>query len=911
VLRGISTEKVPALFRFLSRFLLTLVLLLSAVVPLPAQTVCSGDADGDGLVNESDVIALLPILFSNPAPSATVRERADANRDRALGAADIVRILQIGDLDCSEPTATPTPSPSPTDPQPSATPTISPTRTRTPFLTFTPLPTWTRTVTATSTRTTTPTVTPTPTATCTIQDLSVGTRQGDLSGSDCVRPFRAIGGQAFRRTDVYQLAATPGQAVKITVNAVGDPAIRPVIRVVDPSGQFGTAEGNSPIEFVASSAAPYEVQVASSPASPNEIGAYQLTVATRACAAAELLPIPITRNRTLDTTDCPDPGLPSIGTSVNPADVYTISVASVPANLTISMRRVGVNSDLDATFYVIGPNGYEIFDPSESDDAHPLDSEGIDAQARFLAMETGTYTIIASSNSTFLDNAGVLIGGGSYSLSVTTLSCNPTALGTLPTVSPLRVDGTLTGNALTTRCAAPLPIPFLSDDLPEINAASALYTFTGVVGETVSIGLDSDDDAHLFVYGPASAGYPFVAQDDDGGDDGGGGSQLAFTVPVAGTYLIVAANNSYLLPPDPDDPEDRTGDVISYALSVRRCGVAGGLPYETGAPLSSTFTTTDCAGFAGLPHRVYSFQGFAGQFASIEMSSPAVDSYLRLVGPDGSTIESDSDPLDGGTVNARISLLLPTSGIYYVQASRSVEQRDPFPDAPATFTLRGFSCPVSDANVGDNAGTISAGDCTAGNGRRFDVFRAGGVAAADQILSLMPPAAGCVVALLGDGTSGYLDSCSKQLVEVPISDPSRSGFVVAADNGTVAGSYVVRAATCAPLPLAYGQQVAGTLTAASCAGADGVRAARHLFRARRGLVRYADGIVGSYLPSFAASASIIDQRQPDLLRSVFFHDPVDTFRLGADDALLLKIAGATAADTGSYVVHLDQISIRR
>lgn len=913
MLRPTAIERAPVLLRFLLRPFLLCTLLVLAATAAPAQPVCSGDANGDGLINAADVGALLPMIFSNPAPSAVQRERADANRDRALGAADIVRILQLDELDCSEPTATPTPSPSPTEPQPSATPTSTATRTRTPFITFTPLPTWTPTVTSTRTRTLTPTMTPTATATCAVQSLSPGTRQGELTQSDCLRPFRATGGQAFRRTDVYSLSAVAGQAVSVKVDALGDPAIRPVLRVVDPNGQFGTAEGSSPIEFYATGNTPYEIQIASVPSSTIETGAYQLTVATRSCPAIETLPIPITRNRSLTVSDCPDPGLPSIGSSVNPADIYTMEVspAAIPANLTISMRRIGVNSELDATFYVIGPSGYEIFDPSESDDAYPTDLEGIDAQARFLAMEPGTYTIIASSNSTFLDSGGALFGGGSYSLSVTSLSCTPAALGMLPTVSPVRVNGTLTGNALTTRCAAPLPMPYLSDDLPEINAASALYSFVGVVGDAVSLVLESEDDAHLFVYGPASAGYPFVTHDDDGITDGSGGSQLAFTVPVSGTYLVVAANNSYLIPPDPEDPEDRTGDVIAYSLSARRCAVAAGLPFETGGSLTSTFTNTDCLGFGDLPHRVYSFQGFAGQFASIEMSSAAIDSHLRLIAPGGSVVEADSDPLAAGTQNARISQLLPANGIYFVEASRSVEQNDPRPNDPPAFRLRAFSCAAGDAGLGANAGSFVSGDCLANNGRRFDVLRGAAITASGQALSLMPPVNGCVVALLPDGSSSPIESCSKQLLEVPIGDPARSAILVATDTEAGTGSYTFTATSCPVSPLAYGQRLSGNLTGASCAGADGRRAERHLFRARRGLVRYADGVVGSYLPSFADSASMIDQRLSEPLRSFFLHDPSDLFRLGADDALLLKIAGESSGDTGSYVLHLDQISIRR
>ena len=97
-----------------------------------------------------------------------------------------------------------------------------------------------------------------------------------------------------------------------------------------------------------------------------------------------------------------------------------------------------------------------------------------------------------------------------------------------------------------------MPIPSISDGVPEPNSASVRYTFTATAGDVISVEMDNGvngDDAHLFLYGPASANYPLVVQDDDSGSAGAtSDSQLAATLAVSGTYMIVAANNNALVP---------------------------------------------------------------------------------------------------------------------------------------------------------------------------------------------------------------------------------------------------------------------------------------------------------------------------------------------------------------------------
>ena len=68
-------------------------------------------------------------------------------------------------------------------------------------------------------------------------------------------------------------------------------------------------------------------------------------------------------------------------------------------------------------------------------------------------------------------------------------------------------------------------------------------------------------------------------------------------------------------------------------------------------------------------HRVKAFRLEGGQGApvTIDLVSDAFDSYLHLIGPDGTEIEIDDD--SGGACHARISTFLPAEGSYLIVAA--------------------------------------------------------------------------------------------------------------------------------------------------------------------------------------------------------------------------------------------------
>lgn len=64
---------------------------------------------------------------------------------------------------------------------------------------------------------------------------------------------------------------------------------------------------------------------------------------------------------------------------------------------------------------------------------------------------------------------------------------------------------------------------------------------------------------------------------------------------------------------------------------------------------------------------IYAFEGRAGQRVQIDMTSGEIDSYLILLDPNGNDLAQDDD--SGGGTNARLSVILPSDGIYLLMAN--------------------------------------------------------------------------------------------------------------------------------------------------------------------------------------------------------------------------------------------------
>jgi len=732
-------------------------------------------------------------------------------------------------------------------------------------------------------------------------------------------------------TKVYSFAGTPGTALTVDVVATSTTSpIVPVVLVVDPNGQFGTVAGTPPIEFVVTTSRPYEIWVSTDPSSPTAVGSYNLTLTAVTCATPVNLALPrsgvssaaaVAGNLTvaagtptatptfpsmiagnLDGTECPDPGAPfaAAGTEPdNPADTYAFTVSQVPTNVSITMQQVFTDDDIFPEFTVLGPDGFEVVSADENVDCTSYTTFTIlfCAQVRFLALQPGTYTIIATGGG----------GTGRYTLQLGRPACNPTALPTIPSDHPLscpkappgtECPGTLYGDTARTSCAAPLPIPGLSPDMPAPGSPADLYTFTASAGDVISVGMTSDNDAHLYLLGPATSGNPLVTQDDNAGlFEAGTDAQLAATLPTDGTYTIIAANNNTLDPPDPTDPTD-VGQTVEYTLTIQKCGVAGSLNSVVGRPQS--FSTLDCFGFGGLPYRTYALNGTAGGFVSILMSSSDVDSFLRLFAPDGSVVENDNDLFSPSTPDARVNRILPVDGTYFVEVSTS--RRQPgidVIDSIPEFTLESTTCDTQPAAPPAIGGVFEGTDCEVTGGRKFDVYTFdGGSGPVPGVASVLPPSDGCVVALLAEGPQAPGDGCTTTATDIPVLSDGTYGVIVAARDSTTGGGYTVPFVRCPVATLGYGDVHDGSLSSDTCADTGGIGAQWYLFRGLADVVQFNQGMSGEITAGVPLAAVLSDQLSSMTVSGSFFDNPDALFPFGPDLAAVLKVAPATSCEAG-------------
>jgi hypothetical protein len=850
----------PTLKRAVAAWLIAAVL---ACVPQRghAQDFCPGDLDHDGVVTAADADALVPVLFVDPLTlDVDTLLRADVNDDGTLSGADVAAILALDGLPCPTPPSTPTFTPTP---PPTSIQTPTPTSTRPP--------------------------TSTPTATCAIKQIGFGSTSGTLAATDCQRTFA----QQTRPADVYSITAQPGTAIKVDLTAQAP--LLGYLQIIDPGGQFEAIEGVSPIQFTVTSGKPYLILVSSNRSSTVQLGDYTLTLTSSPCPTPVALALGSSRPYILDGTECPEPGIPTIDMQSEPTDVYTFQVTSVPTNVSITMQQLSVNDDIFPVLALLGPDGFELVSQDADFDCTAPTGTLFCAQIRFLALQTGTYTILAGGSG----------GTGRYSMTLATPTCNPKALNDIPGDRPLTCAGstsgcigTLDGNTTHTPCAAPLPDPRSDEYVPDPSSPAQLYTFSADAGDVISAKMTSDDDPHVYVIGPAPTNRLIAA------DDSSGAAQLAATLPVAGTYTIVVANNNAL---QSDDPP------VNYTLYVQKCPVNGGLNPLTGRQVTGTYNAFDCLGSDDIPYRSYTFHGEAGQFVTTTMSSSDVDSFVRVFAPDGSVVENDDDSFQPSTTDARVSRVLPVDGTYFVEVSASQVVGPPASldvVTPLTFTVRARLCSTTAAAPGQIDGTWQDEDCDLGFGRRGDVytFPAG---TSPAVATVSPPSNGCVLVLLGDGSPVPDDGCSTTPLDVPVLGGNVHGFIIAGAETSTRGAYSVGFSRCPVDTIGFGEAKHGVLTASSCADADGIRAAWLLMQLPASLAAFNFGVTGQLSADFPFDALLSDRSGGTSISGSFVEDPSQMFSAGTNLAAVWRITGATPSDLGAYDLAVDPASLRQ
>ncbi len=848
---------------------MAVLVLLSGPPIARAQDGCVGDVDQDGVVTVSDIAVVVAAVFD--ADNVSIPSPLDVNGDGSVTAADVVAVTALYGAPCGRPTATPTPRRTRT-PTPLRTATVTPSRSATVTLPATP------------TRAVPPTATPTPA--CSVQPVGVGVTNGALAPTDCVRTIA----NAPRFTDVYAITGTPGAVLRVQVT--GTSPLVPYLVVYDADGQFGSVEGAPPIDFVVSTTRPYQIAVTSSPSSLSLTGAYSLTISSVPCPTPVSIAFESSKRDSITLTDCPDPGSPSVGGAPDPADRFTFVVTDVPKNVRVKMQQLILDDDLFPLMTVLGPEGYEVVNQDLGVDCTGATSDLLCTEVHFLALQPGTYTVIATGGG----------GTGSYTLSLDSPRCTARALANIPADRPLTCAGsssgcagTLYGSSLRTPCAALLPAPGSVTDLPEPGSPADLYTFSAAAGDVISVGMVAGTgDAHLFLVGP---GKTVVAE-----NDSAAGAQLAATLVTPGTYTIVAANNTILA-------EDDT--PIPYTLFVQKCPFRGTL--NLGGPSTpGTFTSLDCVGAGDIPYRSYLLRGDAGQFVTTTMSSDRFDPVVRLYGTDGTVVENDNDPFEPTATTARVNRLLPVSGDYFVEVTGApANPPDVVGNPPPSYAVRAKTCAVKATGVGSISGQWEDSDCEMG-GRRVDVYSytatgIGGAGAAIQV----PPANGCVVGLLASGNQVPVAGCTGEALDTPVLAGQTQTLIIAPLEAATRGFYTASLARCATTALTFGDLRAEALTGADCPNAHGAPTDWFFVGGPIGLVQFNFGMSGLVTPSFPIAGVLTDLRGSVAFTGSFTGEPRAMYPNPANLGFLMTVTGAAPTDRGAYSISMDPAAYRQ
>jgi serine protease Do len=242
-----------------------------------------------------------------------------------------------------------------------------------------------------------------------------------------------------------------------------------------------------------------------------------------------------------------------------------------------------------------------------------------------------------------------------------------------------------------------------SDILPSDGSYFNAYTFEGQQGQQVEIEMRSQDfDAYLILLAPDGRS---LQQDDDSA--GNTDARISVTLPETGNYTVLANSferrqtGRYTIrfstgtttppspgtpgrpqpSPSPDQPPQgtpgRPQPSPGQPPSGRPPATPGQPPGSPSTPPSGPAILQEQGTLGpGAPvlqsdgslYREHTFEGRSGQNVTISMESGDFDTYLILVGPDGSKI-AENDDASPDTLNSSISVTLPENGTYRIIAN--------------------------------------------------------------------------------------------------------------------------------------------------------------------------------------------------------------------------------------------------
>lgn len=239
-----------------------------------------------------------------------------------------------------------------------------------------------------------------------------------------------------------------------------------------------------------------------------------------------------------------------------------------------------------------------------------------------------------------------------------------------------------------------------------------VYQFQASPGRRYIATLESDDfDAFLTVARTVGGITDHMLTDDDGSGEGTG-SRLRFTVPTAGTYLILAQSLG----------EDGTG---AFTLRLDSATIRQPRPqaFTIGTPVQGELSEGDAEyedqGAEGF-YDLYRLQGRAGQRLRIRMEMGEYFASVEV----GTMQGGQFQPVEGLTQGPEgaVNVTLPAAGEYFIRAGAfgsitgeytlSAEERAPAP-APLTTPIR----------QGESAtGELQEGDSELDDGRLYDAY---------------------------------------------------------------------------------------------------------------------------------------------------------------------------------------------
>jgi hypothetical protein len=281
------------------------------------------------------------------------------------------------------------------------------------------------------------------------------------------------------------------------------------------------------------------------------------------------------------------------------------------ARLRVELR----SGDVDAYLSVLDPDGREVASDDDGLGAH-------NSAVNLRAAAAGRYTILASS-------FGEELRVGAYELTLKEETGDFPDAGAGAAIRPGETrDGRLeTGDAVGSR------------------GLEDRWTFQGRAGDVVRLDAASADfDAYLELRLDAMV----VDSNDDAG--GGRNARILAVLPATGTYAAVVSSFA----------EARNGG--RYALTLAEYG-APAAPGRTariavGQRLAGRLERGDQPRTEGGFQDLWEFDGRSGEDVTVELHSPAFDTYLELRGPGGDVVAENDDGMGEGTdsfVSARLA----------------------------------------------------------------------------------------------------------------------------------------------------------------------------------------------------------------------------------------------------------------